>query len=196
MDKKKYTDETLIKMIRGNYQERMVALRYIHTTSGWLELTKKILQKNQIQEADIKDALQEGLITLDEHIRNLKFKGDSSLKVFFIGICKGRVYSNRRSIKRQIYTAEVKTLDKINNDNPELKMMDIEHKEMIQQLLSKIGEPCKTVLTLYQLSYSMKEIATKIGKSEAMAKKMSFTCRKKLRSFIDQNPHLLDYLKF
>jgi len=191
-----YADKDLLAMIRGTGPERLQALRYIYKDSGWTKLLMNILKKDGIQEPDIKDAIQEGIVILDNHIRNFQFKGNSSIKNFFLGICKKRIYSNNRSIKRYIFKENNNDLDSIENITPEVNMLKEEQKEIIRKLLLKIGEPCKTVLTLYKLSYSMKEIGKKIGKSEGMAKKMSFTCRKKMKKLIALNPSIQNYLKF
>lgn len=182
-------------MIRSGGSNRLEGLRYIYRESGWVNMLIKILKKNGVQESDFKDAIHEGVIILDNHIRNFKFQEKGSLKNFFIGICKKRIYSNHRSIKRQVFKENDEDLDSIENITPEVKMLQKEQKEIIGAVLLKMGDPCKTVLRLYQLSYSMKEIGKAIGKSEGMAKKMSFTCRKKMGLFISKNVQLEKYLK-
>lgn len=194
MNKVHYTDKDLLEMIRKGGSERLEGLRYVYQDSGWVNILIGIFKKNGIQESDIKNAIHEGIIILDNHIRNFQFQEKSSLKNFFIGICKKRIYSNTRSIKRQVFKENQEELDRIENDTPEVNMLQKEKKEIIKALLLKMGEPCKTVLTLYQLSYSMKEIGKAIGKSEGMAKKLNFNCRKKMRKLISQDTDLQKYL--
>jgi len=194
MKNTQFTDKDLVEMIRSGGFLRLEALKYIYKDSGWVSTLTNILRKNSVQESDIKDAVQEAMVVLDNHVRNIQFKEKGSLKNFFIGICKGRIYSNNRSIKRHIFKENQEDLDNIELITPEVNMLQEEQKKIISEILNKMGEPCKTVLTLYQLSYSMQEIGKAIGKSEGMAKKMNFNCRNKMRALISQNPYYQRYL--
>jgi len=196
MSKPTYSDKELLEMIRRGGTDRINGLEFIYRYSGWVPLALAILKKQKVQHANAKDAIQEAIIVLDNNVRNFQFKEKGTLKNYFISICKGRIYSNKRSIKRQVLKGESNELDSKEDNTPEVVMLKEEQKVIIRKLLEKIGEPCTTVMTLYYLSYSMKEIAAVIEKSEGIAKKMSFTCRKKLRKLLNQTPHLLSLLNF
>ncbi|MEO0473508.1 MAG: hypothetical protein AAF206_28100, partial [Bacteroidota bacterium] len=74
-------------------------------------------------------------------------------------------------------------------DSPEILLAAKEKERHQLQLLSRLGEPCRTILEHWRLHYSMKEIAAKVGyKNEAVARKKKRLCMKKLLDILDQEP--------
>ena len=69
------------------------------------------------------------------------------------------------------------------------KYEESDMKELVRGLLSRIGEPCKTVLQLFYFQdYSMDSIATEMGyKSEQIAAKRKFICLQQLRTMMSNN---------
>ncbi len=193
MSKTSYTNQQLVNMIRGSAASRDQAFYYIFHHSGWVRRAEQLLQKDSFV-TDIDEAIQEALVALDNHIRNFNYKEDMPLSNYFLGICKGRIFSNRRSQQKLTYTDQYYKLDKIDRVDPEIIMLQKEQKSLIRSLLKQLGEPCKTALQLYQLSYSMKEIGVALGKSEQMAKKINFNCRKKLKALMESSPNLIKEL--
>lgn len=75
------------------------------------------------------------------------------------------------------------------------EMYDRERQNVFERLLTTLGDKCKKMLTLYQLSYSMKEIAVEMGyASDQVAMNQCSECRKKLKHLIENNPALKDSL--
>ena len=75
-------------------------------------------------------------------------------------------------------------------------MYDRERQNIMERALSSLGEKCKKLLTLYQLSYSMKEIAAEMGYgSDQVAMNQCSECRKKLKQLIENNNELNDFFK-
>ena len=61
-------------------------------------------------------------------------------------------------------------------------------------MFATLGDKCKKFLTLYQLSYSMKEIAAEMGyASDQVAMNQCSECRKKLKNLIENNDDLKDF---
>ena len=74
-------------------------------------------------------------------------------------------------------------------------MYDQERQTVFQQMLSSLGDKCKRMLTLYQLSYSMKEIAAEMGyASDQVAMNQCSECRKKLKALIENSHELKEFL--
>ena len=75
------------------------------------------------------------------------------------------------------------------------EMYDRERQGVFQQMLNSLGDKCKRALTLYQLSYSMKEIAAEMGwSSDQVAMNQCSECRKKLKALIENSHELKDFL--
>lgn len=194
INSEKFTETDLVFMICGDAIDRDKALHYIYAHSGWLKEAKKGLQDRGVSSHDTKDALQEALITLDKHVRNGTFDKNKSLKQYFWGICKGKVYVQQRSQKR---TKNQEFLpDETVFETPETEILDIEKKDILNRLLKQLGDKCHDVLTHYMLSFSMKEIKVELGiKNENLTRKTAFDCRQKLATMIDNNPSLKRYFK-
>jgi len=192
LEKRQYTDAKLIEMIRQPGSGRKEALRFIFLS--WQNIAKAILLKSGTQITEVENAIQEAIIVLDNHIRNGKFEKKSNLKNFFIGICKGRLYSNLRSIKRIDWTDDHQKMDGIELQEPETLMLEKEQKAIIQHMLSLLDRKCREVLKLYQLSYTNKEIAQEVGLSNANnARQWVSICKKRLKELIIKNPLFANY---
>ena len=71
-----------------------------------------------------------------------------------------------------------------------------EQKNVIQQLLGRLGDKCQKILELWKLSYSMEEIATQVGLKDAgVARRQRYNCYQKLLKIVEQEPSLLNFLK-
>ena len=76
----KLTDATLIQLICGQATDRDKAFQYIFVQSGWRKEAMNRLQKEGVPLQNAKDAFQEALIALDQHIRSGSFDKKKSLK--------------------------------------------------------------------------------------------------------------------
>ncbi len=191
---KKFTDEVLIQMICGQNVDRDRALHYIFVDSGWQEEAMHYLQHKGVHLQNAKDAFQEALIALDQHIRSGSFDKKKSLKPYFMGICEGRAFSNKRSQQRIDNQAEMPIV--VTSETPETETLKTEKRDIIRRLLLQLDDKCRILLNHYMLSFSMKEIREMMHiSSDAMTRKMAFECRQKLGALIDENPTLKRYLQ-
>lgn len=189
-----FTDANLIRMICGQSTDREKALHYIFVHSGWFKEAMNHLQKKGIPSQDAKDAIQEAFIILDKQVRNGSFERDKPLKQYFLGICAGRVYSNKRSQKRINESDEMPVI--VHPDTPETETLETERKNIIRRLLNQLDDKCRDLLTHYMLSFSMKEIRELMNiTSDVMTRKMAYDCRQKLANLIDNNPTIKRYFK-
>ncbi|MBX2927401.1 MAG: sigma-70 family RNA polymerase sigma factor [Saprospiraceae bacterium] len=154
--------------------------------------------------ADPDDVLQEGVILLDEMIRTDKFRGDSKVRSFLIGICKNIIRNDLRSSRKVVLKEEIAEHDREDADTPEDRMMveeqsDLEKKrdQLLKECLGALTENCREVLGLYYYqSYKMAQIADERGlKNAHQAKKAVDRCRQQLRTLITAKPALANFLK-
>lgn len=76
------------------------------------------------------------------------------------------------------------------NDEPEKLLINTEKKEVIFDLLGKLGKNCREVLLLWANGYSMVEIANQMNyQSDGMARKKKYKCFKELNNMLIENPH-------
>ena len=77
-------------------------------------------------------------------------------------------------------------MDQVEHTNPETQLLSDEQKEILDELLSRLGERCKNVLKLWLNGYSMKEIASKLElTSDTMARKIKYKCKNDLMNMLD-----------
>jgi RNA polymerase sigma factor (sigma-70 family) len=191
-----YSDEKLIAMIRSCQEsERNKALKYCYNNKDWRNMVKAHVLQYYGNEQDVDDVFQDTIVILDNNIRNNRFEGRSSLKTFFFSICKWRWYTIRRSTKRIALTDDTKRMDTDDLKSPEVLMLAEEKKNIVQQLLNTLGETCRRILELYQLDYSMEEIAQDLGIAYQTAKNNTHNCRKVFREKLEKQPELMKNLR-
>ncbi len=196
LEKKHYTDDELIAMIRGSEHERKKALRFIYV--NWWHNAFKILVAAGAQTADAEDAIQEAVTLLDNNVRRGLYKGESSLKNYFIGICKGRLFSNQRSIRRIDWTGDYLQIEYkyIEEQHPETIMLKMELQNIVHTILNRMNARCKEMLKCYGLGYKMKEIAAEMNLGNTNnAEQQVFQCRERLKKLLAKSPVLSNYLK-
>ncbi len=188
------TDEDIIKAITGTSESRERVLRYIFHQGDWKVSVVSFVMQNAGTEQDGEDVFQEALILFDQNIRLNRFEGKSGLKTYFLSIAKRRWWKlfNQRRLQPAIPASyEFET-----GADQEAELINEEQKHYLSQALGEIGSRCKQILQLYQLDYSMEDIARAVSLSSAtMAKKEAYRCRLRLREFLENNPEWMELIK-
>ena len=157
-----------------------------------------------LKHLDIDDILQEGLILLDDLVRTGKFRGDSSVRTYFISICKNLMRADMGKVKRVVLTDDERILDDDDTDSADAHIIleektDVEQKRevVLKQLLSQITEGCQDTISLYYYkAFSTAQVAAERGLANAnQGKKALSRCREQLRDLITKNPVLATFLK-
>lgn len=192
--KNKYTDEQLITMICQGAEDLYTALHYCYV--NWRKDAKQILLTKGNRIADVEDIIHDSIILFSEKVRTGNYiASSSSLKSYFIGICKGRSYSKARSQQKINLTNDHPKLDRPKQVNtPDLLTEEEELKNIVRETVKFLDKKCKAILELYRLSYSYKEIAIELdllNSNNARAK--ALVCRKRLKALIEKDPFLKDY---
>lgn len=194
MDDKQYTDEQLIAMITSGGNQGEKALKYIFLK--WGKYTKAILLKAKAEKSDIDDAIMDAIVILDNSIRNRLFQSKSSLKNYFIGICKNRIRDNKRSTKRIDWTDDNLKMDGVDMETPETRRLKEEELKVLYEVVNQLEKRCKEVIILFINRYSYKEIAEKIGlNNDGAARQLSFRCRKRLRELAFKHSLFMNLFK-
>jgi RNA polymerase sigma factor (sigma-70 family) len=191
-----YSDDKLIAMIKSHSDtERNKALKYLYMDNGLRASVKKYVSMHNGDESDAEDVFQESLILLDNNVRNNHFEGRSTLKTYLISICKWKWFTMKRSRKRIVLTDDNLKMDSDNFDSPEVLMLSDERKSIVIHLLEKLEDKCRRILELYQLDYSMDEIAQQVGFTNVQsAKNAAARCRQNFRTLLEQNVELMTSL--
>jgi RNA polymerase sigma factor (sigma-70 family) len=185
---KHLSDIEIIDMIQSGGKaadDALVFLINLHKKSVIMHLRNKRFSHPE-------DLFQEGIVAIFMQIQNGKFRAQSTIKTYLIAICTKLAYSNfRRDITKEKAINQMEKIDK-KIDSPEQLFISAEKNENLNKLLSKLGENCKQILSLWSLQYSMDEIAKMTSyKNANSVKKKKFGCLQKLMRLVEENPFLL-----
>ena len=183
----------LISAIQKDGISRDLALQAVYNDPKLRLAVIRLIQSNGGNIQDAEDVFQDTLILFDRQIREGNFNGQSAWATYFVGIAKWRWVSVKRKFGRD---TELKTehFEEI-VESVEARAIENEKRQIIDEILAKIGEKCKNLLKLYKLSYSMEEIAQLLGlNSPELAKKNAYECRKKFRAYVEENPDYKNFL--
>ncbi len=189
-----YTDKDLIKAIKKGGNNLSTAANYMYQDEDYKQSIIKLIHKHKGSLQDAEDIFQDGIRHLIVNIRKGKFEEKSSLKTYLSVICKNLWLTK---FNRQIKLQEIKTNLKVENPvepSPEGIFILKEQADLLNTVLGKLGDSCKTVLGKWSLGYSFKEIANLIGKSEGAVRKQKHDCFKKLMRLMKSSPDLVKQL--
>ncbi|PHN03998.1 RNA polymerase subunit sigma-70 [Flavilitoribacter nigricans DSM 23189 = NBRC 102662] len=192
---KVYTDQELVAAIKKGGSGRQEAIRFIYNKGDLRRKVVHFVRNNQGNDADGNDMFHEGIIVLDRNIREDKFRAESSIEGYLYSICRFLWQNQRRKKARVDLKEDATQMDQIETSTPELQLLSDEKKNLLHRALEQLGERCKRILELWQLSYSMEEIATEMDFSSAqMARKNKYRCQQSLLKFFKDQPQWKQWL--
>lgn len=190
------TDNLLIEEIKAGGQKRQNAITKIYQDKDLKKQVVAFVKNNNGSLQDGVDIFHEGIIAFDENVRKNKYLGEGSLKGYLYSICRFLWLNRLKRNKKMIYTAETSELDQVSFETPESLSLQEEQKQMLDQLLKQLGDKCQQILELWKLSYSMEEIAEKVGLDNAgIARRQRYNCYQKLMQILDNEPGIKSIFK-
>lgn len=181
------TDDDYVRDIRAGGLVRELATEALYRKYR-AETTSKVKAylhfRSGIQD-DAQDMAQDAFIVMVEKIAHGGYN-EGSLLHFWIGITKGLL---RNKLKRDAKTDlmdDHSQLDQIEAISADDLLISEENKQLLDQILGKLGERCRKVLLMWAGGYSMDEIADALQlSSEAMARKIKYKCKNQLMDMMD-----------
>lgn len=145
-------------------------------------IARMVLQNNG-SEDDAKDVFQEAMIILYEKVQEGDFVLSSRLKTFLYAVCR-RLWLKKlqgSSLEGPIYEETEDTVS-VEDTLEAHEEKDLQFRKM-EASMSRIGEPCKTILEDYYIHRkSMQEIAERFGYTNAEnAKNQKYKCLMRLK---------------
>ncbi len=165
---------------------------------------RDLLNNYNLKSLEADDVLQEGLILLDDLVVSGKFRGDSSVRSYYIGICKNLMRADMGRVKRIILTDNEQDMDDKDETSADGRIvleektnMENQREVILKDLLSQITEGCQETISLYYYkAFSTAQVAAERGLANAnQGKKALSRCREQLRNLISANPSLATFLK-
>lgn len=145
-------------------------------------MIRQLVLTNSGNEEDVKDILQEGIITFYEKAKEPDFVLTCEVKTFLYSVCRNKWLKSLRGKSSDIPFRDVQEkIIELNNDTEENTLTL--QQEILSELINTLGEACKKILTLfYYDQLSMEEIAGKMGYTNAdNAKNQKYKCLRRLQ---------------
>lgn len=145
------------------------------------------------------DVLQEAIILLDEMLRSGRFRAESRVETFLLGICKnlmrdGLKKVNRIVLKDTIPDAAMHSADELADYMvlSELSAAEQNRDTALRDAMTKLTDKCQEALRLYYFEQkTMQQVAEARQLANAdQAKKAVFRCRESLKELIGNDPRL------
>lgn len=191
-DPQKWTDEELYEAMLGNRSQREAAFEYLYQASGLRVWVINHVINHQGDEMQGEDVFQDAIIILDRNVREGKFIRGSTLKTYLIGIAKQHWFNRLRTLSK--FSTLIPEIHADLEESLEVQVINEERNSMVNQIIEKLGEHCKKVLSLYKLSLSNEEIALKLKlSSPEMAKKYTYRCRKLFKEYVMNNKAIKEW---
>jgi RNA polymerase sigma factor (sigma-70 family) len=189
-------DADLLAAMQGSDEDRRRALRYFFANPRLLDWVLRHVQLQGGSLQDGKDVFEESFLAFERQIRMGNFRGESSLETFFHGIARWKWLAFRRKNKPSADPDRAPELV-CDDISPEKILISEERRVILSGLIAQVGERCQKLIGLFQLNYSMREIAEQAGyASDQVAANEVHACREKLKKIIHRHPETLDALKY
>lgn len=191
-----YTDQEIKEAIEQGGKQLNKVMTYIYNESNYRADIFKYIRSRGGTVEDAEDVFQDGIRNLIICIRKGQYRGESSLKGYLFGVCKNLWFKQFNKQVKQIEIKASMTIADTEDPGPEVLIIGKEREELIIGLLTSLGPACKKVLSLWRLSYSMKEIAEEMGyKSDGVARKKKHQCFQGLLQVLKDHPNIIHSLR-
>lgn len=168
-------DSSIIdNILSNNRQDRSKALGQIYEQC--FPRVKKYVSKNHGDLEAAKDLFQETITIVYHNLSKNRFRGESPLNYYVIGIAKKLWLSKLR--KKEILTTQIEGIESVFTE----EMSDQVDISLLSNLLAELSFSCRVILkNFYYDSWSMEKIAEdqNLGSAQA-AKTKKLRCMKKL----------------
>ena len=187
------TKELIVRVQTSTYErDRVMEELYRHPKLK--ANARKFVLSNGGTKDDAETVFCDAIINFIKNCHKRDFEIRTNIENYFFGVTKNLWY---KTIRQRKHT---KNIDEISEgsdlDSPEILLIAAERKEHLDQILQKLEEKCRKVLTLWARSMKMEAIAKVMNYSspEVVRKKKHF-CLKKLIGLVHAHPQLMDSLK-
>lgn len=190
MQKPTFSQAAIIEALTGGEPEqRREALHYMFRDSALRERTVAHVRKHGGNRQDGEDVFQEAIIIFDRKLRLGAYRGEGNIEAFFMGIVRWHWFNEQHKADNAATVSVENTPEPPPAGDPEVEYLISERREQFEKLLLQLTDKCRKLLKMYQLDFTMDEIAIQMGfANSGVAKKEAFLCRKRFRALLLKYP--------
>lgn len=145
---------------------------------------------------DAADIFQEAVLIVIDKIKSRKFRGESNVRTFLLGITRNLWLHEKRSRERRSgRETDFSRTEEAQSEIVERKF-SIDNTNIIRSLFEQVGELCSEILSgVYYEKMSMKELLSRFDyENEQVLRNRKSRCMKKLKGLLSKNPSLLEQI--
>lgn len=176
-------DAKILDLIRSGDEEALVLLY----ESNRRQVTA-LVTRNHGTADDANDVLQDAVIVLWERVRQGRYEVRAKLNTFVFATARNIWLRQLARRRREMPMDMQHDTTAVEDPSPLEEMIETETGQRIARALVRLGEPCKTLLTLfYWEEASMQLIAGRLGFANAeTAKSKKYQCKQALRKLLGE----------
>ena len=153
-------------------------------------------------EEDAADIFQEAVLILIDKIKSGKFREESSVKTFLVGISRNlwlfeKRTRDRRNVREMHFTLNEAGNTGFSDEDFQDRIFSRPNTDTMQRIFEQVGELCSKILVgFYYNKLSMKDLLQQFHyDNEQVLRNRKAKCMKKLKKILTDNPDLLHQLK-
>ncbi|MCB0654073.1 MAG: sigma-70 family RNA polymerase sigma factor [Saprospiraceae bacterium] len=200
MKAKHLNDENLLSALKSNPADQDKAIRQLCFDAKIRGSLFNFIKTYHLEPDVFDDILQDALIILIQSIQKDRFRAQSKVSTFLIGITRRLCQEKYRETRKTIYTEPEKMSVEENTDSTEFTLIQLEsekqYTDVKRRFLAQLSEKCRKILLMAASGYSREEIAEEMEWTNVQTAKNSVPeCRKRLRKMIEADPEALEIIK-
>lgn len=186
--------QELIDRVRSSVRERDKVMEELYANQALRANTERFILSNSGASDDVETILCDTIVNFVKNCYKPDFQIRTNIENYFFGVTKNLWFRTIR--QRKPTTSLDQVPEKPAEGNPELLLVNLEQRKLLEVILEKIDEKCKMVLTLWARDMKMKAIAKELNYSSAeVVRKKKHFCLKKLIEIVNDHPEFIDTLK-
>ena len=188
-------DATLLSDLKGfDRRRRDDALRFLLNDAGLRAAvhakTRLYDRKDGRYDAIFEEAFADAIIDFYEGVEQYD-PGKSAIRSTIVRFARINFYTAYRGEQRLEARHRKANENAAANENPENAFVEKDRYARALEILSHLGETCKTLLLMWYENFSFDEVARSLGRpSPDAAKQATYKCREKLNNFLVARPDI------
>lgn len=192
---KSFSDTDLISAIKsGNDIDNAIGFIY----QNHYRLLENYVLTNNGNEMDAEDVIQEVLLVFVDIVQTDKYRGEASVRSFLYTLTRNIWVTELRKRSSDFKRNELfETRREKEEEDISSYLIYNEAQKTIVELLERMGEKCKQILTLfYYEELPMKDILKQTNyENEQVLRNKKYKCLKELTDIVQQSPTIFNNVK-
>jgi RNA polymerase sigma factor (sigma-70 family) len=179
-----------------NFSARAGVLNHLSSDQALKGKIRAAVVNNSGSAEDAEDMYQNGLMLIDDHMKEGKFRG-GTVKGFLYQVCFN-LWRNELKRKKTLPLPEDGEALSVTTIDPQKELERKEKADLLGKLFTQLGDKCRKILRLKFFvidNFSMEEIAQQMGfKNAQIAANALSKCRKNLKELLQQHKPSFEWI--